>query len=224
MADRPKTLPGRVPPIELVSEDDEVLEFREHKWGGTDSFNMPSSHYGAVGPRTCLICFVTELRRGDPQAPVGTPERLWRYQDNAGKRINSNIELSCPGPGKTLTAEYMERARRNKVEIRNTNEHVHRVEKQQYALAAAMEARITQLEQENKALKEQVATVTQIDLGQLAQKIFELAEAAKERKALEAIESKGRVLQIPPELAQVIDVVGIPVEGELVEDEDEDQS
>lgn len=162
------------------------------------------------------------LRKGDPKAKTGTRESLWHYEDAGGKKIYSNIALSCPGLGKTLTGEAMERARRNKVEIRNTNEHVHRVEKQQYVLAAAMEARITQLEQENKALKEQVATVTQIDLGQLAQKIFELAEAAKERKALEAIESKGRVLQIPPELAQVIDVVGIPVETEVIEDEDDD--
>lgn len=118
-----------------------------------------------------------------------------------------------------MTGEALERARRNKQEIRHTNEQVHRVEKQQYALAAAMEARITQLERENKALQEQVGSVTQIDLGMLAQKIFELAETAKERKALESVESKGRVVQIPKELVDIIDVVGIPVEKEVVEDD-----
>lgn len=186
--------------------------------GAMPWLNMPSTHYGHVRP-TCQVCGVIELRRGDPKAPVGTRESMWWYEDNNGKQLFSNIELSCPGPGKTLTDEAMERARRNKVEIRNTNEHVHRIEKQQYALAAAMEARITQLEQENKALKEQVGAVTQIDLGQLAAKLYELAEAAKERKALESIESKGRVLQVPKELVDVIDVVGIPVEKS---DEDAD--
>jgi hypothetical protein len=166
---------------------------------------------------------VLELRKGDFKAPVSTRESMWWYEDDGGKQLFSNIELSCPGPGKTLTGEAMERARRNKVEIRNTNEHVHRVERQQYALAAAMEARITQLEAENRALREQVGTVSQIDLGQLAAKLFELAEAAKARKArkaLESVESKGRVVQIPKELADVIDVIGIPIEGKIV-DEDE---
>lgn len=218
VAEKPKALPGEVPPIELLFEDGEVLEFREHNLGSVDAFNMPSTHYGSAG-RGCRHCGVTLLSAGSPAAEAGTNASLWRYEDASGKRINSNIALSCPGPGKTLTGEALERGRRNKVEIRNTNEHVHRIEKQQHALAAAMEARITQLEQENRALQEQVGTVTQIDLGQLAQKLFELAEAAKGQKALESVESKGRVVQIPKELADVIDVVGIPVEAEVIEDE-----
>lgn len=194
------------------------MEFRPHSWGTADQFNMPSTHYGSTRSE-CRHCGVIELQRGDPGAPTGTPASLWRYEDAGGREIYSNIELSCPGPGKTLTGEAMERARRNKEEIRHTNRHVRRVERQQLALAGALEARITQLEQENKALKEQVGTVTQIDLGQLAQKLFELAEAAKSRKALESVESKGRVVQIPKELADVIDVVGVPVEPEEVPDE-----
>lgn len=234
MADKPKALPGDVPPIELVFEDGEVLEFRAHEWdrgpsvapraptrmGAMPWLNMPATHYNRVKPR-CHACGAIELRRGDPKAPVGTRESMWWYEDDGGKQLFSNIELSCPGPGKSLTGEAMERARRNKVEIRNTNEHVHRVERQQYALAAAMEARITQLEAENRALREQVGSVSQIDLGQLAAKLFELAEAAKARKALESVESKGRVVQIPKELADVIDVVGIPIEGEVVEDDED---
>jgi hypothetical protein len=210
-----KALPGEVPPIRLLFEDGEHIEFVEHQWGTVDHFNMPSTHYGMGSKPACIHCGVIELRRGNPNATVGTPDSLYRYEDAAGIRIDSNIELSCPGDGKTLTAEALE----------HTNEQVHRVEKQQYALAAAMEARITQLEQENKALKEQVGTVTQIDMGTLAQKIFELAEAAKERKALESVESKGRVVQIPKELVEIIDVVGIPVEAELIEkDEDNAES
>lgn len=226
MGDEPKALPGEVPPIELVFEDGEVLDFRPHEWdcgpavaprpptrmGSMPWLNMPATHYGSVKPR-CRLCGVIELRKGDPQAPVGMRESMWLYEDDGGKNILSNIELSCPGQGKTLSGEAMERARRNKVEIRHTNEHVHRVERQQFQLAAAMEARITQLEAENRALREEVGKVSQIDLGQLAEKLFELAEAAKERKMLESVESKGRVLQVPKELADVIDVVGIPVEA-----------
>ena len=224
MADELKALPGEVPPIELLFENDEVLEFNPHGATRVDHYNMPATHYGTTG-RGCPHCGVILLRGGDPRAPAGTNASLWRYEDAGGRRINSNIELSCPGPGKTLTGEALERARRNKEEIRHTNQQVHRVEKQQYALAAAMEARITQLEQENKALKEQVGSVTQIDMGMLAQKIFELAEGARERKALESVESKGRVIQIPKELAEIIDVVGIPVEAEPIEkDEDNAES
>jgi hypothetical protein len=212
VAHEPKALPGEVPPIELLFEDGEHIDFQEHRWGTVDHFNMPATHYGGAPKPACVLCGVIELRKGDPKAPVGTVASLWRYIDEGGFEIYSNIALSCPGEGKTLTGEALERARRNKKEIRHTNDHVHRVEKQQYALAAAMEARITQLERENKALQEKVGSVTQIDLGQLAQKLFELAEEAKGRKALESVESKGRVVQIPKELADVIDVVGIPVE------------
>jgi len=233
VANEPKALPGVVPPIELLFEDGELLEFHPHSWadpnpaprpptrmGAMPWLNMPSTHYGSTRS-TCTYCGVIELRKGDPKAPVGTREHMWWYEDDGGKQIFSNIELSCPGEGKTLTGEALERARRNKREIRNTNEQVHRIEKQQYALAAAMEARITQLEAENKALKEHVGSVSQIDLGQLAQKIFELAEAAKGQKALESVESKGRIVQIPKELADIIDVVGVPVEKTEVPPVDE---
>jgi len=208
---RQLALPGVVPPIELLFADDEVLDFREHDWGVGGGLNMPSSHYGGR-VQECRHCRVMLLRKGNPAAETGTDASLWRYEDAGGNRIHSNIELSCPGPGKTLTGEAMERARRNKVEIRYTNEQVHRVEKQQYALAAAMEGRITQLEQENKALREQVGTVTQIDMKELAAHLFALAQEAKDQKALESVESKGRVVQIPKELADIIDVVGVPVD------------
>lgn len=211
MASDQKALPGVVPPIELLFEDNEVIEFVEHVWGAVDMFNMPATHYGSTG-RGCIHCRVTLLKAGRPEVKVGTSDSLWCYEDAAGITIRSNIALSCPGPGKTLTGEALERARHNKQEIRHTNEQVHRVEKQQYALAEALEMRITQLEKENKALQEQVGSVTQIDLGMLAQKLFELAEAAKGTKSLESVESKGRIIQIPKELADVIDVVGIPVE------------
>jgi hypothetical protein len=224
MAEKPQlALPGKVPPIELKFEDGEILEFREHSWGTADLFNMPATHYGSVKPE-CRHCGVVLLREGNPEAETGTVRSLWRYVDAAGVEIFSNIALSCPGPGKTLTGEAMERARRNKVEIRHTNEQVHRVEKQQYALAAAMEGRITQLEQENKALREQVGQVTQLDMKELAAHLFALAEEAKERKALESVESKGRVVQIPKELADIIDVVGVPVEAEVLEDPPGDES
>jgi len=222
MAEKPQlALPGIVPPIELLYEDDEVIEFVEHVYGGVDMFNMPATHYGKTG-RNCIHCKVIFLKAGKPEAKVGTLESLWIYEDNAGKPIRSNIALSCPGPGCTLTGEALERARHNKQEIRHTNEQVHRVEKQQYALAAAMEGRITQLEQENKALKEQVGQVTQLDMKELAAHLFALAEQAKEQKALESVESKGRVVQIPKELAEIIDVVGIPVEAEIIEKEEDD--
>jgi len=213
VAGKPKALPGKVPPIELKFEDGEVLEFREHVWGREDLLNMPASHYGMAKPK-CIHCGVILLREGNPAAETGTVASLWQYEDAGGKEIYSNIALSCPGPGKTLTGEALERARLNKVEIRHTNEQVHRVEKQQHALAAAMEVRIAQLEQENKALREQVGSVTQLDMSALARELFKLAQEAKEKKALESVEQKGRVLQIPKELAEVIDVVGIPVEGE----------
>jgi len=218
MAEKPQlALPGKVPPIELLYEDDEVIEFVEHVWGGVDTFNMPATHYGSTG-RGCIHCKVILLKKGRPEAKVGTIESLWVYEDNGGKTLRSNIALSCPGPGKTLTGEALERARHNKQEIRHTNKQVHRIEKQQYALAAAMEGRITQLEQENKALREQVGSVQQLDMKELAAHLFALAQEAKERKALESVESKGRIVQIPKELADIIDVVGVPVEAELIEE------
>lgn len=213
MAEKPQlALPGIVPPIELLFEDGEVIEFIDHQWGQLDVFNMPATHYGAGPKPACVCCGVIELRRGNPEARVGTPDSLWRYEDAGGVKISSNIAISCPGEGCTLTAEALERARQNKEELRHTNKQVHRVEKQQYALAAAMEGRITQLEEENKALREQVGTVTQIDMKELAAHLFALAKEAKDQKALESVESKGRVVQIPKELADIIDVVGVPVD------------
>jgi hypothetical protein len=61
-------------------------------------------------------------------------------------------------------------------------------------------------------------------MKELAAHLFALAEEAKERKALESVESKGRVVQIPKELADIIDVVGVPVEAEVLEDPPGDES
>lgn len=49
---------------------------------------------------------------------------------------------------------------------------------------------------------------------------YGVAETAKSRKALEPVQAKGRVVQIPKELADVIDVVGIPVDAEVVDDDE----
>ena len=235
MAKKPKALPGEAP-------QREEPKLREHEWddlrtGDTDSFGAPTwlnNENGKVG-KTCRRCGAELLVEGysaqaDAKVVNGTE---YVYRDYKGHEIRSFVELSCPlidAPGGGAAAVALEHARIGKVEAKKADIRaeqaewrITQLEAENWALHEATLARIEQLEAENRSLKEQVGTVTQIDLGQLAEKLFELAEAAKGRKALESVESKGRVVQIPKELADVIDVVGIPVEGELVEDEEDEE-
>jgi len=233
VARKRKALPGEVP-------QREEPKLREHVWSqggisGTDAFGAPSwlNSEGGNVARSCLVCGCEVISEGasvraDAKVVSG---KEWVYRDYKGHEIRSFVELSCPvieAPGGGAAAVALEHARIGKVKAEKADiraEHaeyrISQIEAENRALREETMARITQLEAENRALKEQVGSVTQIDLGQLAEKLYELAEAAKARKALESVESKGRVVQIPKELADVIDVVGIPVEGEVVEDEDD---
>lgn len=230
MAKKPKALPGEAP-------QREEPKLREHVWSnggirGTDAFGAPSwlNSEGGTVAKSCVVCGCDMLSEG---ASVRADEKVvngkeWIYRDRKGLEIRSFVELSCPVLGAREAPVATEHARIAKVEAEKADiraeqaeYRITQIEAENRALHEATLARIEQLEAENKALREEVGTVTQIDLGQLAEKLYELAEAAKARKALESVESKGRVVQIPKELADVIDVVGIPVEGEIVEDDED---
>lgn len=233
MAEKPKALPGEVP-------QREEPKLREHQWddntsGSPDRFGAPgwlNSGGGSIA-KTCRKCGCELLKDG---AVVHADVKIVKggeyiYRTALGKEVRSFKPMSCPlfgfnemsaaMEGKEIGREAKIEAEKVDIRVDETQYRITQLEAENRALHEGTLARIEQLEQENRALKEQVSQVTQIDLGQLAQKIFELAEAAKERNALEPVESKGRMLQIPPELAEVIDVVGIPVEGEIVEDDDQ---
>lgn len=230
MAEKPKALPGEIP-------QREEPKLREHVWSqgglsGADAFGAPSwlNSEGGNITKSCIRCGCDVMSPGSSlradETVVGGKE--WVYRDRKGMEIRSFVELSCPVLGAREAPVATEHARIAKVQAKKADIRAEQAEfriiqlqAEQRALHEATMARITQLEQENKALQEQVGTVTQIDLSQLAQKLYELAQAGKEQKALESVESKGRVVQIPKELADVIDVVGIPVEAEIIEDDED---
>lgn len=224
MAKKPKALPGKTP-----QREEPVL--REHDWddntsASPDRFGSPGwlNSGGGTLSKTCRKCGCELLKDG---AVVHAGVKIVKgneyiYRTVTGKEIRSFKPLSCPlfgfdemsaaMEGKEIGREAKIEAEKVDIRVDETQHRITQLEAENRALHEATMARIEQLEAENRALKEQVGSVTQIDLGQLAQHLFELAEAARERKALESVESKGRVLQIPKELVDVIDVVGIPVE------------
>ena len=221
MDDEPKALPGEAP-------ERKEPKLREHDWSSgqkADRFGAPAwlnSTGGASNP-VCNRCGC-ELITGtvihvDVQIVKGDE---YVYRTVMGKEVRSMRPLSCPlfgfdemsaaMEGKEIGREAKIEAEKVDIRVDETQYALTQLARKQYRLAEAMEARVSQLERENRALREQVGAVTQIDMGMLAEKLYELAASAKERKALESVESKGRVVQIPKELADVIDVIGIPVE------------
>ena len=231
MPEKPKALRGE------VSHRDEP-KLRDHDWVGgqkPDQFGTPGwlNSEGGNSYPVCGRCGCELITGAVIHADVKIVKgQEFTYRTATGNEVRSFKPLSCPlfgfdamsgaMEGKEIGREAKVQAEKVDIRVDETQYRITQLEEQNKALHAAMEARLIQLEAENEALKEQVGTVTQIDLGQLAQKLFELAQAAKgDQKALESVESKGRVVQIPKELADVIDVVGIPVEGEILEEDDE---
>lgn len=196
MAENPKALSGDVP--------DELPHLKEHIWEGSTR-GQPAWVNSFNGDRTCTVCGCTLLSEGavvnaDRQLTSG---RRYVYRDVLNKTVTSFQPLSCPvfvGDAASAAAQAKETARETKIETAKTQKALN-----------AVEARIVQLEQENKALREQVGTVTQIDLTMLAQKLLELAQVAKENQALKAVQTEEGVYQVPKELVDVIDIVGVPV-------------
>lgn len=227
MAGNPKALSGNVP-------QREEPKLREHDWD--DNMSASPDRFGAPGwlnssggsvAKTCRKCGCELLKDG---AVVHADVKIIKgneyiYKTALGKEVRSFKPLSCPlfafdemsgaVEGKEIGREAKVQAEKVDIRVDETQYRITQLEAQNRALHEATQARITQLETENRELKKAVGQVTQIDLGQLAQKLFELAQAAKEKNALESVESKGRVLQVPKELVDVIDVVGVPVEKEL---------
>ena len=232
MTGTPKALPGEVPRREEP-------ELRGHDWGGgqkLDRFGAPgwlNSEGGNAHP-VCNRCGCELITGAIVHADVKIVNgKEYVYRTALGKEVRSLQPLSCPlfgfdamsgaMEGKEIGREAKIEAEKVDIRVDETQYKLTQLEGKQYRLAVAMEARVSQLEQENRQLREQVGKVTQIDMGQLAAKLFELAEGARERKALESVESKGRVVQIPKELADIIDVVvGVPVTPK--EDPPEDES
>lgn len=229
MTEIPKALPGDVP-------ERKEPKLREHDWGtgGRDRFGTPSwvNDLGS-GKKTCSRCGCEEVNdviMVDVKIVKGTE---YMYRTVTGKLIRSLKPLSCPLFGfdemsaamdaKEIGREAKIEAEKVDIRVDATQYRIQQLEAANLALHSEFEARLLQLEAENRALQERVGSVTQIDLGMLAQKLLELAQTGKEQHALESITSGDRVLQIPRELREVIDVVGIPVvsdEGEGKTDND----
>lgn len=223
MESKPKALPGDAP-------SREEPKLREHEWdtgnSNLDRFGSPGwvNNVGGATAATCRKCGCELLSKGAiVHADVKvTKGKEYIYRTVTGKEVRSFKPLSCPLFGFDAFSGGMEakeigreaKIEAEKVDIRvdETQYKVRQLEAENLALHEATVARLEQLEAENKALRERVDTVTQLDMGELARHLYALAEEAKEKKALESVESKGRVLQIPKELVEVIDVVGIPVE------------
>jgi hypothetical protein len=221
MGEKPKALPGEAP-------HREEPKLREHDWSSgqkPDRFGAPAwlNSTGGTDNPVCNRCGC-ELITGtviyvDVQIVKGDE---YVYRTVLGKEVRSMQPLSCPlfgfdaisaaMEGKEIGREAKIEAEKVDIRVDETQYRLTQVEAENRALHEATFARLEQLAAENRALKEQLASVSQIDMGMLAAKLYELAASAKERKALESVESKGRVVQIPKELADVIDVIGIPVE------------
>jgi hypothetical protein len=220
VAETQKALPGGVP---------EEPALKKHVWG--DIGGQPSWLNNLSGnlAGTCKVCGCELLEDGaviqaDQKVTGG---RVWIYRDALGREVRSFVELSCPvfvglGSGSVALAsaavEAKEIGRKAKAEAQQAQARITQLERATLALGESMEARLVQLERENAALREQVGAVQQIDITQLARVLLELAQTAKEQHALESITSGDRVLQIPRELREVIDVVGIPVEDDAPPD------
>lgn len=213
MSSKPKALPGETP---------DPVELREHDWASgmePDRFGAPSwlNSTGGTNP-VCQRCGC-ELITGsiifaDVKISKGTE---YTYRLATGQVVRSFKPLSCPVfafDGLSGAVEAKQIGREAHVEISKTQAQVTQLEQKTMALGEAVLARVTQLEQENAELRQQLGEVQQVNLTQLAQALLELAEKAKEKKALEPVTSGDRVLQIPKQLREVIDVVGIPVEDD----------
>lgn len=232
MAEKPKALPGDAP-------ERQVPELREHDWASSqepDRFGAPAwlNSTGGTNSPVCRRCGCELVTGSIIFADVKvTKGDEYTYRLATGQVVRSFKPLSCPlfaFDGLSGAVEAKEVGREAKVEIAKTDVRVDeaqaritQLEQENAALHAATAHRLEQLERENAALREQVGEVRQIDLGQLAEKLFELAAAAKERKALESVETKGRVLRVPKELVDVIDVVGVPVEDRGLPEPDDDR-
>ncbi len=132
------------------------------------------------------------------------------YTDCLGREIRSSVELSCPvfaGEGVSAGLEGKEIGRRAKVAADKVDLRV-----------SQLDTRVMQLEADNAALREQLSTVTQIDVRQLAAALMELAAKAKADKALESIEMRGQHVLVPKELVEVIDVVAVREDDEEAKD------
>lgn len=189
----PKALPGQVSTPGL----------KPHSWGPSSTEWLNNPH----GGKTCTACGCTMEPTGNPlviQADVKYEGRWYYYTDCLGNRITSSLELSCPvfaAQGGKGDPEAKELGRRAKLMAEQVEGRI-----------LGFEARVIQLEQENAALREQVGRVQQIDLTRLAQTLLELAAQAKENQALGSVRTEAGLVQIPKQLLQVIDVIGIPVE------------
>lgn len=190
--DEPKAITGKV---------DELAEpgLKKHTWE-SDWLNQPG------GEKLCKDCGCTLLAEGAivrADFKVSDGGRVYNYVDCLGRPLSSLMELSCPvfagvGTANSVAIEAKEIARHARVEVR-------RAEQQREAL----DARVLQLEADNVALREQLSSVTQIDVRQLAAALLELAQQAKADKALESIELRGQSVKIPKQLVEVIDVVAV---------------
>jgi len=190
-----KALPGEVA--------DPEPDFKKHKWEG-----------GWLNGKVCKVCGCEDI------SGINASGRGYTYRDCQNKLIESFKELPCPvfvGDASSAIAEAKETVRRVKVEAKQADTRITQLESDNRALMA-LAGRVTQLEAENKALREDVGSVKQIDLNELAAILLKLTEDARGRKALESVETKGGVRQIPKELVDVIDVVGVVKELPPAED------
>lgn len=233
MGDDPEMLPGEAPARREPRK-------REHDWSSgqkPDRFGSPAwlNSTGGTDNPVCNRCGCELVTGSVVFADVRvTKGQEHVYRTATGKVVHSLKPLACPVfafdemsaamEAKEVGREAKIEAEKVDIRVDDARHELEQLARRQRRLAEAMEARVSQLERENRQLREQVGQVTQIDLGQLAEKLFELAEAAKGRAALEPVESKGRVVQIPKELADVIDVVGVPVEDDDDDEDDDDET
>ena len=196
MVENPKALPGEAP-------QREEPKLREHDWSSgqkADRFGAPAwlnSTGGASNP-VCNRCgcelITGTVIHADVQIVKGDE---YIYRTVMGKEVRSMRPLSCPlfgfdamsgaMEGKELGREAKIEAEKVDIRVDETQYRITQVEAENRALHEATFARLEQLAAENRALREQVGAVTQIDMGTLAAKLYELAASAKERKALESV-------------------------------------